>query len=212
MLDHSKPQGDVPLAAGPPGVPPEPGPLSKFTHAAMIDLQCADGTLTTPRSALRSILQQLGDTGVSVLYDSGRLLERLKSFVCDKTVLLVLLNVTTQEQYDRLVPDSMGPGSFVFVHWLAAADGQQRKANRARPYYALGAAHAAWAAARAEDAAQAVAAQAACASGFRIGGGLLHEEECGVAVLYPEQAGLLRVRGLAHHHCCGYDYTCTSSP
>ena len=99
-----------------PCAPLESGPLPRFMHTALIDLQRGyNGSPMLPRDALRSILQQLGDTGVSVLHNSARLRDRLNRFVKDTAVLLVLLNVSSHEQYTSLVPEDMGRGGFVFI-------------------------------------------------------------------------------------------------
>jgi len=86
--------------------------LPRFTHSAIVDLQRVDSNDSgSTRSALRSILLQLGDGCVTALLDKNALRARLRSVMQEKAVLLVLLNVQSQEQCSALLSGCMGPGS-----------------------------------------------------------------------------------------------------
>lgn len=101
-------------------------PRPRFTHSATVDLAAYDSSSSssTPiRSALEDLLNQLGDELPSFMLRDVSMRARLRKAAQDKVVLLVLLNVTSQQQYNGIMKHvQLGHDSFIFVTTSAVAD------------------------------------------------------------------------------------------
>jgi hypothetical protein len=84
-----------------------------FPHSAFVEIQEGDGTNKTAQH-LAAALKGLGATGKAA-EGAAVLSSRLKGFVRDRKVLLVLDNLWTAVQLTALLPTACGAGSTVIV-------------------------------------------------------------------------------------------------
>jgi hypothetical protein len=103
-----------------------------FSHSTFVEIQEGDGREKTVHY-LAAALQGLGaagraDEGASVLSS------RLKAFVRNRKVLLVLDNVWTASQLDALLPTAWGAGSIVIVTSRSAGFPDSDAWRQVRPF------------------------------------------------------------------------------
>eukprot|EP00878_Enallax_costatus_P038112 GHUV01043266.1.p1 GENE.GHUV01043266.1~~GHUV01043266.1.p1 ORF type:complete len:147 (+),score=35.83 GHUV01043266.1:609-1049(+) len=88
-------------------------PLAQhFRHSALIELQ-HDGHISSEH--ISSLLEQLGAEGFKKTSPAGVLLRTAQDYVSGKAVLIVVDNVWTQDQLDKLLPREFTQGSRVII-------------------------------------------------------------------------------------------------